>query len=116
MTPMTQAEVRARATRQGWADDLKVWLVVGVIAAHAVAAWTANAGWVLEEPPVREPLLTVLMLASLVGVLFGMATFFLIAGTFTPASLTRKGGRRFVRLARARDRSTHAGSIPRDAG
>jgi peptidoglycan/LPS O-acetylase OafA/YrhL len=79
-----------------WADDLKVWLVVGVIAAHAVAAWTANEGWVLQEPPVREPLLTLLSLASLVGVLFGRATFFLIAGSFTPPSLARKGPRRFV--------------------
>jgi glucans biosynthesis protein C len=93
---VAQAAVRARRARQVWADDLKVWLVVGVITAHAVAAWTANEGWVLEEPPVREPLLTLLSLASLVGVLFGMATFFLIAGAFTPPSLTRKGTRRFV--------------------
>jgi peptidoglycan/LPS O-acetylase OafA/YrhL len=94
---MAQAEIRARATpRHVWADDLKVWLVVGVIAAHAVAAWTAQEGWVLEEPPVREPLLTFLNLASLVGVLFGMATFFLVAGMFTPASLARKGCRRFA--------------------
>ena len=87
---------RVRPTRRVWADDLKVWLVVGVIAAHAVAAWTANEGWVLEEPPVREPWLTLLSLASLVAVLFGMATFFLIAGAFTPPSLDRKGNRRFV--------------------
>ena len=110
--PMAQAAVRARPARQVWADDLKVWLVVGVIAAHAVAAWTANEGWVLREPPVREPLLTLLSLASLVGVLFGMATFFLIAGAFTPPSLARKGPRQFVldRLLRLESRCCSSSS------
>ena len=82
--------------RVAHADNLKVLLVVGVIVAHATMAWTDNDAWVLEEPPVREPLLTLLNLTALVGVSFAMATFFLIAGTFTPRSLERKGLRRFV--------------------
>jgi surface polysaccharide O-acyltransferase-like enzyme len=77
-------------------DNLKVTLVTGVIVAHVTAAWTANENWVLDEPPVRDPLLTLLMLASLVGVLFAMPLFFLIAGSFTPRSLTRKGTRRYL--------------------
>jgi fucose 4-O-acetylase-like acetyltransferase len=88
--------VASRVARSAHADNLKVLLVVGVIVAHATMAWTDNDAWVLEEPPVREPLLTVLNLAALVGVSFAMATFFLIAGTFTPRSLERKGLRRFV--------------------
>jgi hypothetical protein len=95
---MARAEApSSTSTRQTGVDALKVWLVTGVIAAHAVMVWTGQEeGWVLQETPVREPLLTVLLLASLVGVLFGMATFFLIAGAFTPRSLARKGAGRFV--------------------
>jgi hypothetical protein len=78
-------------------DNLKVLLVVGVIVAHATMAWTGqDQAWVLTEPAVREPLLTLLMLASLVGVMFAMATFFVLAGGFTPQSFARKGLRRYV--------------------
>ncbi len=83
-------------TRSYYADNLKVLLVVGVIVGHALMAWTDNEAWVLEEPPVREPLLTLLNLAALVSVLFAMPLFFLIAGRFTPRSLARKGLRRFL--------------------
>ncbi len=94
---MSQTLSEVRPARVAWADGLKVWLVVGVIVAHAVMAWTALEGWVLEEPPVREPLLSTLRLAALVGSLFGMAVFFLVAGVFTPRSLARKGPGRYVR-------------------
>jgi hypothetical protein len=98
VAPMARAYAPPTApTRVTGLDALKVWLVAGVIAAHAVMVWTGQEeGWVLQEPPVREPLLTALLLASLVGVLFGMATFFLLAGSFTPPSLARKGVRRFA--------------------
>jgi len=90
------APVSAKTSRFAYADNLKVLLVVGVIVAHSTMAWTENDAWVLEEPSVREPLLTLLNLVALVGVMFAMATFFLIAGTFTPGSLARKGLRRFL--------------------
>jgi hypothetical protein len=82
--------------RYAYADNLKVLLVAGVIVGHVTMAWTVNEAWVLDEPPVREPLLTLLNLVALVGVLFAMAAFFLIAGAFTPRSLERKGLRRFL--------------------
>jgi surface polysaccharide O-acyltransferase-like enzyme len=78
-------------------DNLKVALVAGVISAHVTMAWADMPdAWVLNEPPVREPLLSVLRLAAIIGVLFGMPLFFMVAGMFTPASLRRKGFRRFV--------------------
>lgn len=86
----------AKPARRAYADNLKVLLVAGVIIGHVTMAWTDNEAWVLEEPPVREPLLTLLDLAALVGVLFAMATFFLVAGAFTPRSLAGKGPRRFL--------------------
>jgi hypothetical protein len=96
--PVARAEaLPSTVRRQTGIDALKVWLVAGVITAHAVMVWTGQEeGWVLQELPVREPLLTALLLASLVGALFGMATFFLIAGAFTPPSLARKGPGRFA--------------------
>ncbi|HEX6576864.1 MAG TPA: acyltransferase [Jiangellaceae bacterium] len=94
VAPPVVAQTKTR--RHAYADNLKVLLVAGVIAGHVTMAWTANEAWVLDEPPVREPLLTLLNLVALVGVLFAMATFFLIAGSFTPRSLERKGPRRFV--------------------
>jgi fucose 4-O-acetylase-like acetyltransferase len=84
------------SSRYGYADNLKVLLVIGVIVGHATMAWIENDAWVLEEPPVREPLLTLLNLAALVGVLFAMPLFFLIAGMFTPQSLQRKGRSRYI--------------------
>jgi hypothetical protein len=86
----------AKPPRYAYADNLKVMLVAGVIVGHVTMAWTLNEAWVLDEPPVREPLLTLLNLVALVGVLFAMAAFFLIAGWFTPRSLERKGLRRFL--------------------
>lgn len=89
--------VDARPPRTVYADNLKVVLVSGVVVAHVTMAWTALQGaWVFSEPAVREPVLTVLRLATIVGALLGMPLFFLVAGMFTPASLRRKGLRRYA--------------------
>lgn len=82
--------------RSAWADNLKVVLVAGVIVAHTTMAWTHVGNWVFLEPLVREPLLSVLMLVAAITSLFGMPLFFLVAGYFTPPSLSRKGFGRFV--------------------
>lgn len=86
---------RADRSRDAWADNLKVVLVVGVIVAHVTIAWTGVGSWVFTEGPVREPLFSVLVLASS-GSLFGLAVFFLVAGMYTPRSLARKGTGRFL--------------------
>jgi glucans biosynthesis protein C len=84
-------------SRYAYADNLKVALVSGVIVAHVTMAWAALEGaWVFSEPPVREPLLSLLRLATIVGAFFGMPLFFLMAGLFTPSSLRRKGLRRYA--------------------
>jgi Acyltransferase family len=82
--------------RQAGPDTLKLLLVVGVIVGHATMAWTGVGTWVLTEPPVREPLLTLLSGIEVIAALFALALFFLIAGAFTPRSLARKGLRRFL--------------------
>lgn len=98
--PRTSVDVAgsgvARRRRSAWADNLKVVLVAGVIVGHTTMAWTGVGNWVLREPYVREPLLTLLTFASALGALFAMPLFFLVAGYFTPRSFERKGFRRFV--------------------
>jgi surface polysaccharide O-acyltransferase-like enzyme len=74
---------------------LKTILVIGVIVGHATIAWTGLASWVLEEPHIREPLLSMAS-GLMVGSLFAMAVFFLLAGMFAVPSLARKGARRFI--------------------
>jgi hypothetical protein len=92
------ARVPVRRPRLAYADNLKVALVAGVILAHVFLAWNGLEGaWVLSEPTVREPLLSVLLLATVVGVSFGMPLFFMVAGLFTPGSLEHKGIRRYLR-------------------
>jgi hypothetical protein len=85
----------ARPARRADADNLKVLLVVAVIVGHVTLAFAGLGGWVLEEPPVRDPLRSALQMVAVVGVFVAMATFFLVAGRFTPGSLRRKGLQRF---------------------
>ncbi len=94
--PIARESRGGGAGRRSWADNLKVVLVACVIVAHVTMAWTGVGNWVFTETPVREPLWSMLVLASGVGALFGMALFFVIAGMFTPSSLARKGTRRFM--------------------
>ncbi|WP_323102107.1 acyltransferase [Intrasporangium sp. YIM S08009] len=91
--PVTRPGDGARSL---WADNLKVVLVAGVVVAHTTMAWTHVGNWVFLEPLVRDPLLSVLALATATVGLFGMPLFFLVAGYFTPTSLSRKGLRHFV--------------------
>lgn len=93
--PQAHRASQAGRSRAAWADNLKVVLVIGVIVAHVTIAWTGVGSWVFTEGPVREPLFSLLVLAS-GGSLFGLAVFFMIAGMFTPRSLERKGLRRFL--------------------
>ncbi|WP_076261849.1 acyltransferase family protein [Intrasporangium flavum] len=84
------------APRSAWADNLKVVLVTGVVVAHTTMAWTHVGNWAFLEPVVRDPLLSVLALATVAVGLFGMPLFFLVAGYFTPNSFSRKGLGRFI--------------------
>jgi glucan biosynthesis protein C len=82
--------------RIAYLDNLKVLMVVGVIVAHATFAWTDVGNWVVKEEQLRDPWLTLVTVVAAIAGLFGLGLFFLIAGTFTPRSLTRKGTKRFL--------------------
>lgn len=86
----------AARRRHAYVDNLKVVLVTGVIVGHATLAWTGVGVWVFDEPRVREPLLSILILVAVIGSLFAIPLFFMLAGAFTPGSLERKGPSRFL--------------------
>jgi glucans biosynthesis protein C len=83
--------------RLAYLDNLKVLLVVGVIAVHSAITYGVDGSWYLEDydsmADVSVGFLTVFVA---VGFLFGLGAFFLIAGRLTGPSLDRKGPARFV--------------------
>ena len=95
-SPVAVDVVSPTRPRYAYADNLKVLLVCGVIVGHVTIAWTGVGVWVFDEPHVREPLFSILVLVAVIGALFAIPLFFLVAGSFTPASLARKGPRRFL--------------------
>lgn len=81
-------------------DTLRTLLVAWIIGGHALLGYASIGGWGYDEvnevtfhPQVE------LVLAAILGpsALFLMGTFFLVAGLFTPASLSKKGPGTFAR-------------------
>jgi hypothetical protein len=87
--------------RAAYLDNLKVTLVAAIIAVHGIVGYSSWEGAWAYEPAaeVRLATLTQNVLGSLVlpAMLFAMGLFFLMSGLVTPASLQRKGPRRFAR-------------------
>ena len=94
----TAAPVRAGpdARRFAHVDSLKVVLTCGVIVAHSAITYGADGSWFYRESGVSDTLRAVLDVPLALGSLFGMGLFFFLAGCFVPASLARKGPRRFL--------------------
>ena len=90
------APTRSDARRFAPVDSLKVALVCGVIVAHSAITYGADGSWFYRELGVSNALRAVLDLPLALGSLFGMGLFFFLAGCFVPASLARKGPRRFL--------------------
>lgn len=87
------------ARRLVYLDNLRVVMVAGVIAGHAIAGY-AGMNWTYadvaegEMGTVSQSVFGMLILPFAV---FVMALFFLVAGLLTPASLDCKAPRRFAR-------------------
>jgi hypothetical protein len=87
------------AKRLAYLDELRVIMVAGVIAGHAIAGY-AGMNWTyadVAEGEMGEVSQAIFGLLILPFALFVMALFFLVAGLLTPGSLDRKGPRRFAR-------------------
>lgn len=86
------------ATKQRliYLDNLKIILIAGVIACHATLIYGPGDGWLgyhEGRPGIIETL--VLGIPGILGGLFWLGVFFLIAGIFVPKSLQKKGPWRF---------------------
>jgi Acyltransferase family len=89
----------ADGSRLAYLDNLRVIMVAGVIAGHAIAGY-AGMNWTYADVAEGEMGIvsgSAFALLILPFAVFVMALFFLVAGLLTPASLDRKGPRRFAR-------------------
>lgn len=92
------APVTPGTGRLEYLDNLKLLLVVGVIAAHAATHYIGGGGWLdVERKPSDSILFGIVGAIGLLGGLFWIGLFFLIAGYLAPGSLTHHGARRFLR-------------------
>jgi glucans biosynthesis protein C len=83
--------------RMAYLDNLKILLVVGVIAMHTAITYGFDGSWYLESYDVMNGVVVdVLTVVLGTGWLFGLGLFFLIAGRLSAPSLERKGARRFA--------------------
>ena len=85
------------AGRLAYLDNLKVLLVVGVIAVHSAITYGVDGSWYLEDyDSMSDVSVGVLIILVAAGFLFGLGAFFLIAGRLSGPSLDRKGPARFI--------------------
>jgi Acyltransferase family len=84
--------------RLAYLDNLKVLLVVGVIAVHSGVTYGFDGTWYLESyDEMAGPVVDALTVVIVIGWLFGLGLFFLIAGRLSGPSLDRKGPGPFAR-------------------
>ena len=99
--PPVAPTCHAARERAAYLDNLKAALVAAIIAVHGIVGYSSWEGAWAYEPAAEVRLATVTenVLGSLVlpATLFAMGLFFLMSGLVTPASLVRKGPRRFAR-------------------
>ena len=95
----TVAQEQAVAgARLAYLDNLKVLLVIGVIAVHSAITYGVDGSWYLEDyDSMADVTVGVLTVFAAIGFFFGLGAFFLIAGRLSGPSLDRKGPAQFVR-------------------
>ena len=96
----SSARTRAHGERLAYLDNLKAFLIAGIIAAHAFMGYSTWGSWTyqdIQEVTISEVTETIFVVASVaLGGMFLMGLFFLLSGLMTQDSLARKGPRRFV--------------------
>jgi Acyltransferase family len=93
---MADPRAAAPASRRADLDNLKVLLVAGVIIGHIFITYGDIGSWAYHEPSANKAFLLPAALFVVLGSLFAMGLFFLMAGLLTPRSLARKGPAAFV--------------------
>ncbi len=83
--------------RLAYLDNLKILLVVGVIALHTAITYGVDGSWYLESyDEMGSVVVDTVAVVLGIGWLFGLGLFFVIAGRLSGPSLDRKGPRRFA--------------------
>jgi hypothetical protein len=85
------------ASRRAYLDNLKTVLVTGVIMGHVLITYGDIGSWAYREPSGNKAFLILAALFVVLGSMFAMGLFFLIAGLFTPRALARKGPAGFLK-------------------
>src|SRR5438270_998450 len=95
--PRAEVEaVPAAKQRLTYLDNLKIVLIAGVIACHATLIYGPGGGWLGYHEGHAGILETLLLgIPGMLGGLFWLGVFFLIAGMLVPKSLQKKGLRKF---------------------
>ena len=86
--------------RQIYVDNLKVLLIAGIIAAHAIASYSDQDFWPyaeMNEVALSSATQTLLYAAVAPATLLMIPLLFLVAGLLTPGSVDRKGPWPFVK-------------------
>ena len=97
LRPMRGVAVSEDATRrEGWIDNLRVAIIVGVIGSHVSLLYALDVDFYYQERTAGEVARAVLGGIFAPGLLFGMGLLFFVAGWFTPPAFGRKGARRFL--------------------
>lgn len=85
------------APRRAYLDNLKAFLVAGVILGHVFITYADVGSWAYREPSTNKAFIIPAALYVAVGSMFAMGLFFLIAGLLLPRALARKGPAGFLR-------------------
>jgi len=99
---MADPRAAAPEPRRAYLDNLKVLLVAGVIVGHVLITYGDIGSWAYHEPSANKAFLLPAALFVVLGSLFAMGLFFLMAGLLAPRPLARKGPAAFVRDRAAR--------------
>lgn len=83
-------------TRFAYIDNLRIYLTLLVIFHHAAIAYGGAGDWAVKDRVTDGISPIVLALFNGINQAYFMATFFLLAGYFTPAAFDRKGARQFL--------------------
>jgi surface polysaccharide O-acyltransferase-like enzyme len=83
-------------TRLFYLDNLRIYLTITVILFHAGLAYGGPGNWSVRDPAMDEISPIFLGVFNAFTATYFMSGFFLLAGYFTPRSLERKGGRKFL--------------------
>jgi hypothetical protein len=88
--------------RRAHLDNLKTVLMAGVITGHVFITYADVGSWAYREPSANKSFVIPAALYVVLGSMFAMGLFFLIAGLFVPRALARKGPAGFLRDRLAR--------------